>query len=197
MTAVSIPAAFRDAEEFECVCPESDALISDCGQYRYRLWRHWGDGCAGTAVFLMLNPSTADGHVDDPTIRKCVGFAKRWGLHGIRVVNLFALRSTDPKGLLGATDPVGPENDEHVDAVTNPARWHASDDARYRVVCAWGAVGSGALRKLIAARVRHVMVTLGRRELWCLGRSREGHPRHPLMLGYDTPLERFEGAPCR
>ena len=191
-THCTIPEGLSDAEDFEMTCPESDALISDCGEYRYRLWRHWGDGCMGVAVFLMLNPSTADGHIDDPTIRKCCGFARRWGLHGIRVVNLFAWRSTDPRGLLGRVNAAGPENDEHVRAVVCRDVYH--DTPADRVVCAWGSPKNAELRQLVGARVNQVMRLVGDRELWCLGRSKDGHPRHPLMLSYTTPLERFGGA---
>src|SRR5690606_18576726 len=91
------------------------ARFSPCGQYRYLLTRpipapFWKPD-AGEAVFVMLNPSTADASEDDPTIRRCIGFAKEWGCTGLTVANLYALRSTDPKGLWKHRDPVGPEND--------------------------------------------------------------------------------------
>jgi len=82
---------------------ERDALISPCSQYRYWLLRRWSN--RPLATFVMLNPSTADANSDDATIRKCMGFADAWGLGGIWVVNLFALRSTNPYGLV--SDEVG------------------------------------------------------------------------------------------
>src|SRR5579859_5937119 len=104
------------------------ATFSACRTYRYRLWRSWeprGSRC----VFVGLNPSTADESTDDATIRKCVGFAKRWGFGAIEVVNLFAyagVRSTDPRSLLGVSDPVGPDNDGTMDAALRGA--HRSEE---------------------------------------------------------------------
>jgi hypothetical protein len=85
------------------------AYISPCGAYRYSLSREWAPGPACT--FIMLNPSTADADIDDPTIRRCIGFAKAWGFGGLAVVNLFAFRATSPKDMQSAAEPVGPAND--------------------------------------------------------------------------------------
>jgi hypothetical protein len=180
--------AVIDADDLELVS-ESDAVLSECGTYRYRLWRHWGDGACGLVTFVMLNPSTADGHIDDPTIRKCVGFARRWGRHGIRVVNLFALRSTDPRGLVTHADPVGPDNDTHLTAVIRQLRAH--DEPEHLIVCAWGSCGTAAVKRLVAGRVKALAMdgALGDAPLMCLGRARDGSPRHPLMLAYNTRLE--------
>jgi hypothetical protein len=113
------PAQFR---------PQSGAVLSECGTYRYRLWRVWGPGAH--VCFVMLNPSTADGQADDPTIRRCTGFAKSWGYDGFQVVNLFAYRSTDPKVLARLPEcRVGPENDRHILDVANQCPL---------VICAWG-----------------------------------------------------------
>ena len=120
------------------------ADISEDGRYRYVLWR---DGLVGdddrACLFIMLNPSTADATKDDPTIRKCIGFCKRWGYGQLFVVNLFAFRTTDPKWLLsGAVDPVGPCNNM---AITGMALCCGD------IVCAWGAP-TGALGRLVAVR---------------------------------------------
>lgn len=183
------PATIAEVDDFETTCPDSDAYLSADGVYRYRLWRHWGDGCMGVVTFLMLNPSTADGHVDDPTIRKCVGFARRWRCHGIRVVNLFALRSAKPRGLLDHVDPFGQDNDEHLRAVLRQRR--ASDTPADLIVCAWGSCGNAAVKRLVRTRLDDLRDrdVFGRRELHCLGRAEDGSPRHPLMLAYETPLE--------
>ena len=167
---------------------DAGADLSACGRYRYRLWRDW-DRIAPRVVWVMLNPSTADASVDDPTIRKCVGFAKRWGFGGIEVVNLFAYRSTNPDVLVracaihGIDYVVGPENDAWIDGRIA----HANEETGL-VVAAWGANASrrplrersSIVKKRLAERVVHVPVV-------CLGRGGDGQPRHPLMLSYETP----------
>lgn len=152
------------------------AIISACGTYRYRLTRPAEQLLPqrATAVFLMLNPSTADATLDDPTIRRCRGFAKTWDCAGLIVANLYALRSTDPGGLWLHTDPVGPENDQHLAALAG----EIGD-----VVCAWG-VNAQADR---VAAVTDVLRQAGAR-LWCLGMTKSGAPRHPLYVRGDQPL---------
>src|SRR5690348_16099160 len=106
-----------------------DAVISDCGRYRYSLSRWGWDERSGRCVFIMLNPSTADASVDDPTIRRCINFAQGWGYGMLEVVNLFAWRATFPKELALAPDPVGPHNGEYL------TRAITIGDI---TVCAWG-----------------------------------------------------------
>lgn len=151
------------------------ALISACQAYRYRLWRRWNDGRA-VLVFIMLNPSTADGTQDDPTIRKCVGFADRAGYGGIEILNLFAYRATKPADLKLTGWQIGPENDEHIRAVL---------DTYSSVVCAWGA---NATSRQGWERVHQVMdiVTQYTDQPKALKLAANGVPWHPLMLGYDT-----------
>ena len=160
------------------------AKLSECGRYRYALTRTW-DASAGEALFVMLNPSTADGRVDDPTIRKCIGFARDWGVGGIRVANLFALRATDPKELHTAhrrgEDAIGPLNIEYVQALALGAE---------RVILAWGAHA-----RPYVDHVRRVVTSIKARPLWCLGTTGDGQPRHPLMLAYSTKLETVKGVP--
>ena len=151
------------------------AIVSPCGLYRYRLWRRWGDGSLNALTFIMLNPSTADGEQDDPTIRKCVGFADRAGYKGIEILNLFAYRATKPADLKAAGYPVGPDNDVHIRAVL---------DCYSGVVVAWGAnAATGPGRD----RVRQVMGILSEysdRPPKALKLTANGVPWHPLMLGY-------------
>lgn len=177
---------------------EAGAVISECGAYRYRLRRVWEMTRGPEAVFIMLNPSKADAALDDPTLRKCVGFAKRWGCSALELVNLFALRSTDPRALLHALDPVGPENRLNVEAAVVRARiaeayaedvGHPSPNPRF--VVAWGDVDPRLDEQ--AATMMGWLDELGVRPM-CLGRTKRGHPRHPVRLAYDTPLERFEVA---
>ena len=124
----------------------------------------------------MLNPSTADGRRDDPTIRRCVGFARREGFTGIRVVNLFALRATDPAELKSAGDPVGAESDSAIlDAVRSSEF----------TVAAWGAKG------VLCGRDEAVLQLLEGHPIWCLGTTKMGHPRHPLPVRKLAPMERY------
>lgn len=167
---------------------DAGAKLSSNGVYRYALWRKWSHW-EPLATFVMLNPSTADASIDDPTIRKCMGFARRWGAGGIWVVNLFAYRATDPRGLLSAGDPIGPHNDGWVKTAFQDI------DCTPLVVAAWGACGGAANQRLLAPRVswfRSLARDLGV-PLQCLGTTRTGAPRHPLMLAYDTPLRPWEG----
>lgn len=160
----------------------SDALISDCGRYRYWLARSWSD--EPRVVFVMLNPSTADARLDDPTIRRCLGFARTWGAGGLVVVNLFALRATNPAALLAVADPVGPDNDAHL---IGHAGGCALNDPPLAVVAAWGAKGTHL------GRDRRVVTMLRARgvHLQCLGKTAEAHPRHPLYVRGDAPLVPF------
>lgn len=150
---------------------ESAATISPCGLYRYRLSRRWSSG--PTCVFVMLNPSTADARHDDPTIRRCIGFAKREGCGSLVVVNLFAFRATSPADMKAATDPVGLENDEHIT--------RAMVDADGPVIAAWGAHGS------YRGRDGHVRL-LTDVPLSCLSLTKSGAPGHPLYIKADAPL---------
>lgn len=158
------------------------ADLSSCGLYRYRLWRRWN--AAPAAVFIMLNPSTADAFADDATIRRCIGFAQSWIGHGaIEVVNLFAWRARNPEDLsreqLTGTDIVGPENDRYVREVLSRAR---------SVIAAWGVRGS--LLKRDRAMVELVRATgVG---LSCLRTTKDGHPEHPLYLPANLRPRPFE-----
>ena len=149
------------------------AVLSDCGAYRYRLGRDWGDGPHD--VWVMLNPSTADATADDPTIRRCVGFSRRWGAGGLTVVNLYALRATDPAELARHADPVGPDNDEHVRDVVLEAYRDGG-----RIVCAWGA------HPFAAPRALNVAEGLRGLDALCLGMTASGAPRHPLYVRGET-----------
>ena len=147
---------------------KKSAEVSECGQYRYRLSRRWGPGLP--TLFIMLNPSTADAEIDDPTIRRCMGFAKSWGRDGIEVVNLFAFRATSPKDMQTAADPVGPENEVHVEEAVAEC---------FEVICAWGAHGSFKAQDMVMQRwLREAGVF----QPYSLGETVDGQPRHPLYL---------------
>lgn len=143
--------------------------------YRYALSRDW-DVSLALAVWIMLNPSTAAADVDDRTVAGCQAFARLWGLGGIRVVNLFALRSTDPKNLYRHKDPVGPRNDQVISSVVSNPRAQI-------VMAAWGVHGAFMDRgKAVRATLQAHGVPLH-----VLGLSKAGHPIHPLYVARSTP----------
>lgn len=146
-----------------------EAKFSPCRRYRYELWRTWDDS-APCAVFIGLNPSTADETQDDPTIRRCMRFARDWGFGRLCMLNLFAIRETDPKKMMLAEDPVGKLNDATLNRMTVGARM---------VVAAWGVHGEhmnrgNAVRRMLTGRLHH------------LGLTKAGHPKHPLYLKAST-----------
>ena len=161
------------------------AIVDETKKYRYRLSREWAKPLSGqgyshppTITWIMLNPSTADAEQDDPTIRRCITFSDRWGFSKLIVVNLFALRATNPKHLLTETNPVGQRNHAYIQAAINE-----SDG----VIAAWGAFGLA-----VPDDVRQVLEGVN---LWCLGTTKEGHPRHPLYVKTITDRVRYEFIP--
>lgn len=167
------------------------ADISPCGTYRYLLTRWWGDPeqtnrmRQRSPLFVMLNPSTADATNDDHTIIKCRGFAEYWGYEGIKVVNLYAHRTRWPRELKAAGYPVGPRNKPVVTTeVMTAFRLNAP------IVLAWGgnAEPEGTLRFFGWLRDLPGDDDI---PMTCLGTTKSGEPKHPLMLAYKTPLEAF------
>lgn len=154
---------------------KTDAVISDCGVYRYHLSRVW-DPDRPNMLFVMLNPSTADAEADDPTINRCISFAKREQCGGVEVVNLFAFRSPYPKDLRTTLDPNGPENGKVL------RRKILTHDGP--VVAAWGN------ERFAQETGKHVTEIFGDYML-CLGHNKNGSPKHPLYLAGDTALIEF------
>lgn len=161
---------------------EKLAEISEDGIYRYSLERWWGEKLEkkNPLVFCMLNPSTADAENDDPTIRRCIGFARREGRNGIIVVNVFALRATDPKEIQACRDrggdPVGLENYSFLSEVAKKYK---------EVVLAWG-----AHKAKEASRAAEIFYNYGAKTM-CLGKTKHDLPRHPLYVRADQPLLRY------
>lgn len=147
------------------------AKFSRCGQYRYWLERDFNSDLDDdkTLLIIGLNPSTATAKVDDPTIRRCMGFAKSWGFNRLWVANLFAFRSTDPNGLLLCADPIGPRNNIWLKKLSNESDM---------TLVAWGNWG------LLNSRDQAVNGLL--KDPYCLGTTTKGAPRHPLYVKAST-----------
>lgn len=153
------------------------ALFNAARTHRYLLTRIW-DADVPPVVFLMLNPSVADAFVPDPTITRCLGFARRENAGGLVVVNLFALRSTDPSVVAAHPNPVGHSNNRLiVEAVQDAAV----------VIAGWGVHGQLGGRDCAVA---HLLDGYSRK-LKCLGRNQDGSPKHPLYIRGDQPLEPY------
>lgn len=151
------------------------ATISDCKKYRYTLTRQWEEGAK--VLFIMLNPSTADHKEDDPTIRRCIRYAKEWGFGGLYVGNVWGFRATKPTDVLclAATDAAGPENISHLKYMIERCS---------KIIVAWGnhgMKGSHDLSKLLEGK-----------EVWCLGVNKNKSPKHPLYCPADKELELWE-----
>jgi hypothetical protein len=167
------------------------AIVSPCGQFRYVLERApLQPGLDAptrephlTCLFVMLNPSTADAVTDDPTIRRCITFAEREGYHRLTVVNLDPRRATDPTELAKFRPPTGLDLERNADFVRSAAR------SAGVVVVAWGAHPAAR-----AELVERVVSVLRSKPLYCLGTTKDGHPRHPLFVRRVQALEPWEAA---
>jgi hypothetical protein len=161
------------------------AEISACGTYRYKLHRVW-DYRLQPLLVVMVNPSTADAEEDDPTILRLIAFAKRWGRGSLVVVNLFALRSPDPKALDGHEDPRGPANTATLTWILQEAKKRGVP-----VLAAWGNNGQRRWADrsfVLAARAEGV-------PLVCLGLTKDGNPKHPLARGEHRIPDDFDPEP--
>lgn len=157
---------------------ERDARLSDCGRYRYLLRRTWDHGLP-RALYVMLNPSTADAEIDDQTIRSCIRLVKALGYGSFEVVNLYAFRATDPRELQKSPDPIGPDNDAVIEAATNRCD---------TIICAWGAHKPATMR----GRRVHEILRRQRPAVFCLGRTATGAPKHPLYIPTGAKLSVFD-----
>lgn len=151
---------------------QRSADLSACRTYRYALWRRWGSGAY--AMFIGLNPSTADEMNDDPTIRRCIGFAQAWGYDALCMANLFAYRAREPADMKKAVEPIGWANDH---TLTTLARGAGI------VVAAWGAHGT--------YKRRDQSVRLLVNDLHYLRLTKDGYPGHPLYLPGDLTPKRW------
>jgi hypothetical protein len=144
---------------------QSSAVISPCGLYRYALHRRWREG--PQVLFVCLNPSIADAFTNDRSVQKMIRFAKRWGYSALAIGNLFGFRATEPRDMLAADDPVGPENDRWLRALAEESQL---------VVAGWGTDG------VYRDRDKAVLALLQGHDLHYLRLTKAGHPGHPLFL---------------
>lgn len=155
------------------------ATISPCGAYRYDLYRIWGDADSHNLLAICgANPSTADGTIDDPTIRRCISFAKREGCDGLVMINVCAYRATDPREVPPGSVHRGPDNDATLRFVCGLCPV---------IVCAWGTVADRWCVEHALDLFDDEMATLV-----CFGTTKAGHPKHPLYLPAQAPLVPFQ-----
>lgn len=155
------------------------AIITTCKKYRYLLTRGYsGNPKDPFVLFIGLNPSIADSEIDDPTLRRCLGFMEKWDLQALKMVNLFAYRATDPKAMLIQSEPIGIQNDRIIEA--------EAKNAKFIILC-WGNAGSHLNRDKavisLLEKYSHKTFTFGLTKL--------AQPKHPLYLSKSTRLERF------
>ena len=161
---------------------KKEAIISNCGKYRHWLIRSWDDS-KDMCCFIMLNPSTADADNDDPTIRRCISFSKKWGFGGFCVVNLFDLRTPKPSVLFESENPCSDRADYFIEQALNEFS---------QIIPAWGNHG------IYQERSQEVNWMIGHSFLAeparCLGFNKSGEPKHPLYVKLEQPLIDYTNA---
>ena len=153
---------------------QGEAVIT--GNYRYLLWREWNSNLK-TVSFIMLNPSRADAEVNDPTITRCINFARSWGYGRLEVVNLFAYRTSKPSLLKQAAEPIGKDNDRYI---------LESVESGDRIILAWGNHGAWRKQDLYTLQLLE-----NHNYLYSLGITKQGCPRHPLYLRSTIKPQRY------
>lgn len=151
---------------------QKGAILDKSGKYRYQLVRQWRENSDNFVNFVLLNPSTADAVLDDPTIKACISFATNWGFDGLYVTNLFAFRATKPEDLKKAADPIGPLNNNYIQETASKSKM---------VVFAWGNHGS------FMQRNEEVTESLSKTcTPYCIQLLKDGQPKHPLYIKRET-----------
>lgn len=146
------------------------AVLSSCRRYRYSLTRIWNNQLP-KLMFIMLNPSTADETNNDPTIRRCIRYAKEWGYGGLYVCNLFSYRATKPLDLLNTEEPIGEENYMYIKQIAEQVD---------KVICAWG--NKHIVKKILTHQNPLELLDFISSKLYCIELSKDGTPKHPLYL---------------
>lgn len=160
------------------------ASFSNDDKYRYKLGRIISEG-RKSVLWIMLNPSTANAFILDPTLRKCREFSKRWGYNIMLVGNVFAYRSTDPKGLYKIKDPLGKENKKAIEEMALDYNNSECD-----IICGWG---QEKIVDKYKKQINDMLLPFAMEKmLYCLGTNKNGSPKHPLYLPYTTKLRKFE-----
>jgi hypothetical protein len=162
----------------ETIGESRGAIISACDKFRYNLWRITGDVKDGLVGFVMLNPSTADAVMDDATITRCLRRATALGYAGIEIGNLYAYRAKDPKDLKAARFPIGPENDKHLTKMAERCDI---------IIFGWGNHASPARARTVVNLIKEV-----NENVYHLGLTKSGQPKHPLYIGYDVKPQKYE-----
>ena len=155
----------------------SGAIFSPCRRYRYVLWRNWNLS-QPAVLFIGLNPSTADETVNDPTMRRCLDFAKAWGYGGMIVTNLFAYRATKPKDLRDAKEPIGPECDRWISTLCQYSVYQEGTAYGKDIILFWGNHGKWLGRDRAILQLIHPIEP----NPHCLAITKQGQPAHPLYL---------------
>lgn len=153
------------------------ATLSLNGIYRYDLLRQWQSG--KLCCFIGLNPSTADANLDDPTIRRCIGFAKKFGYAGFIMLNAYSYRATKPSDMLAYSEPIGRCTDEFLAKIF-------ADKAIGHCIACWG--------NNISQRRQNAVLNLAKasaRQLYCFGLTKQNKPKHPLYLPKTSELQAF------
>lgn len=157
------------------------AELSECERYRYVLWRQWHwDELGQHCMFIGLNPSTADALKDDPTLRRCIRFARAWGCAGLYMLNLYAFRATNPADMVSAADPRGSCNLRTFEHYRNRCGL---------IVAAWGSLAVRYRPRVRWASTITAVQAVLDKPMHCLGCTADGSPRHPLYVRGDTPLQ--------
>lgn len=158
---------------------KKSAVISDCEKYRYQLLRQW-DESTDLVLFIGLNPSTADAELDDPTIRRCIGFAQRENFGGFIMANLFAYRATSPSDMQNTEYPIGELNEYWLEQSIKSCK---------AVIVCWGGNGSHLNRHI---EIEGLLKNYSQNTpILCFGKTKHGHPKHPLYLASSTTLVNY------
>lgn len=152
------------------------AYFSPDRVYRYTLWRNWwlwDREPLKFVAFIGLNPSTADETQNDPTVTRCINYARHWGFDGMVMLNIFGYRATDPREMKKHPEPIGEENNLIIIEICIIASM---------VVCCWGNHGAHNNR---ADKVLQFLGNKNIKNVYHLGLTKQGQPKHPLYLRAD------------